>query len=230
MTPPAIVARARQVGLDLIAIADHNSAGNVGAVKAAARGSGLEVLAGMEVETREGVHVLCLFDESGPLGALEQQVHAHLPLRENDPALFGPQPLLDEQGQVVGECTRLLLTAADLSLSQVCRAAADLGGLAIPSHVDRKAYGLLGVLGMLPADLELAALEISPRLTAQAACRQYPSLRGKVLLGGSDAHRLEQMGQPHTLFRLQAPTVGELRLALRGEQGRGCLGLEGGTA
>ncbi|MBN1934335.1 MAG: PHP domain-containing protein, partial [Anaerolineae bacterium] len=62
MIPPLIVQQALEMGLDAIAITDHNCAANVSAVIEAARDSGLIVLPGMEVQSREEVHLLCLFD------------------------------------------------------------------------------------------------------------------------------------------------------------------------
>ena len=50
------------MGLDVIAIADHNSAENVRAVIEAALSSALKVLPGIECESVEGVHVLTVFD------------------------------------------------------------------------------------------------------------------------------------------------------------------------
>ena len=62
MIPSLIVKRARDLGLGLIAITDHNSVENVEAVQRAAHGSGVTVLPGMELQTQEEAHVLCLFD------------------------------------------------------------------------------------------------------------------------------------------------------------------------
>ena len=50
MIPPLIVRRALALGLDWIAVTDHNAAANVRAVMQAAEGSGLAVSPGMEVE------------------------------------------------------------------------------------------------------------------------------------------------------------------------------------
>jgi len=47
MIPPLIVRRAVELGLDLIAITDHNTAENVEAVQQAAAAVGLVVLSGM---------------------------------------------------------------------------------------------------------------------------------------------------------------------------------------
>ena len=53
MLPPLIVERALALGLGLIAVTDHNTACNAGAVWRAAQGTGLAVWPGLEVQTRE---------------------------------------------------------------------------------------------------------------------------------------------------------------------------------
>src|SRR5512143_837755 len=62
MIPPVIVEGALQKNINLIAITDHNTTSNISAVMEAAKGTGLSIVAGMELQTREEVHVLCLFD------------------------------------------------------------------------------------------------------------------------------------------------------------------------
>ena len=62
MLPEFILERAQELGLNLIAVTDHNSAENAAAMMTAAKGTGITVLPGMEVQTREEVHLLCLFD------------------------------------------------------------------------------------------------------------------------------------------------------------------------
>ena len=60
MTPNNIVNMSLLKGLDVIAVTDHNSCGNVRAVQKAAEGR-LLVIPGMEIETSEEVHILGLF-------------------------------------------------------------------------------------------------------------------------------------------------------------------------
>ncbi|HHE71657.1 MAG TPA: PHP domain-containing protein, partial [Chloroflexi bacterium] len=62
MIPPLIVAEALRKGLDILAITDHNATANAPAVRQAAEGTPLTVLLGMELQTREEVDVLCLFE------------------------------------------------------------------------------------------------------------------------------------------------------------------------
>ena len=62
MTPNNIVNMSIIKGLDMIAVTDHNSCGNVRAVMEVA-GDRLLVIPGMEVETSEEVHVVCYFPD-----------------------------------------------------------------------------------------------------------------------------------------------------------------------
>ena len=58
MIPPLIVEEALLKGIQWIAITDHNASANAAAVMTAARDTGLIVLPGMELQTREEVHLL----------------------------------------------------------------------------------------------------------------------------------------------------------------------------
>ncbi|HNH06460.1 MAG TPA: PHP domain-containing protein, partial [Anaerolineales bacterium] len=57
MIPPLIVQEALERQIDIIAITDHNASANVAAVQKAAHGTTLHVFGGMEVQTREDVHL-----------------------------------------------------------------------------------------------------------------------------------------------------------------------------
>ena len=62
MTPNLIVEKAKSIGIDAICICDHNSSENVAAIKKTGVEKGLEVFCGMEVNSREEVHILAIFD------------------------------------------------------------------------------------------------------------------------------------------------------------------------
>jgi predicted metal-dependent phosphoesterase TrpH len=88
MIPPLIVDEALRKGIQIIAITDHNATANVKAVQKAAEGSGLVVLGGMELQTKEEVHLLCLFEENETLEAWQKIVDQALPNQENNPDFF----------------------------------------------------------------------------------------------------------------------------------------------
>jgi len=222
MTPPNIAARARELGLGLIAVTDHHSVENVAAVMGAAAPRGPAVLAGMEVQTREGVHVLCLFRDLDAAHAWQAWIWAHLPDLPNREAFFGVQRVVDARGVLLDTNRRLLQTSVDLGFEQVLDRAAASGVLALPAHVDRPRYSLFANLGMLPAGVSLAGAEISRHLSAAEARRRFPALRDLALLQSGDAHRLSEMIRA-TRLRLAQPTLAEVRRALRADAGRAVL-------
>ncbi|MBU0574791.1 MAG: PHP domain-containing protein [Proteobacteria bacterium] len=219
MIPPHLVRRALDLGLELIAVTDHNAAENCAAVIQAAAGTGLTVLPGMEVQTSEEVHVLCWFDTVEQALTWQGIVFNHLPKRNNPEEVFGAQYVVDAGGDYLRTETQLLLTSTDLTLSQVIKRVQALGGLAVPAHVDRPSFSLLANLGFVPADLQAPALELS-RLTDPAeAVVRWPDLAHWPLIRGSDTHRLSEMAPSLRLY-LDDTTLAEMALALAGQDGR----------
>jgi hypothetical protein len=217
MIPPLIVAEALSRGIQLLAITDHNASANAAAVMLAARGTDLSVLPGMELQTREEVHLLCLFDHLEQLAAWQATVDVLLPNLPNNIEFFGEQFVVDEQGEFIRREERLLLNSVDIELEHAAEQVTALGGLAIPAHVDRKANGLIEILGLIPPGF--TALEISRHTQPHAALQKYPQLKGHALLQSGDVHLLDGfLGT--TEFELEEPTIAEIRLALSASKGR----------
>jgi PHP family Zn ribbon phosphoesterase len=222
MIPPLIVREALENKIDLIAVTDHNASANAGAVQKAAAGTGLTVLPGMELQTREEVHLLCLFDTLAQLESWQALVNAHMPPIENNIEYFGEQFIVDETGEFIRRETQLLVTSANLSLKEAVQGVSRLGGIAIPAHVNRKAFSLIANLGFVPPDLPIDALEISRRLSPADAREKFPQLRNFTLIQNGDVHHPDQFLGVN-VFKLAAPTVAELKLALRNAHGRSLL-------
>ncbi|MHB8996372.1 MAG: PHP domain-containing protein [Armatimonadota bacterium] len=210
MLPPAVLLMAEQRGVTTVGIVDHSSAGNAAAFFEAAEAFEVQVLAGLEIESAEGVHLLALFDNLDAAQTMQEQVWAHLPERENRPEILGPQWLVDEYGEVIGEERRLLATATDLTVEQIADATHESEGLSIAAHIDRRSNGLLPTLGLLPPRLQVDLLELSRHVPVEEACRKWPELVGRPLLHGSDAHYLDDIGAtvtrvPEELARPSGP-------------------------
>lgn len=212
MVPGAIVRRARQLGLDMIGICDHNSAENAAAVATAGRSESVCVVPGIEITSREEVHILGLFETGRQLMGMQAVVHENLS-GENDEEAFGPQTIVDPWDRPVGVNRKLLIGATELTLEQVVDAVHDFGGLAVAAHVDRPSFGLIGQLGLVPEGLALDALEVSPQ-APRKPWDHFP------VITSSDAHRLEDIGKGCTCFFAEEGSVGEIGKALRAEDGR----------
>ena len=62
MSPINIVLKAKERGLDIIAIADHNAIANVKVAMEVGNAFDVVVVPAIELQTSEDVHVLCLFE------------------------------------------------------------------------------------------------------------------------------------------------------------------------
>lgn len=216
MIPPLIVQEALERQINIIAITDHNASANVAAVQKAADGTGLTVLPGMEVQTREDVHLLCLFASLADLESWQRKVDLSLPDSLNQPEHFGEQYIVDENGEYLRTEDRLLLTATEFSIEEVIQHVAKLGGFVIPAHVDRKSFGLFPTLGFLADWWNFPALEISRHITAEALHEKFPSSRNHPLIQSGDVHRLNEfLGT--TFFELEEPTLNEIYQAFLGQ-------------
>ncbi len=219
MIPPLIVQRARQLGLEVIAITDHNAAHNVEAVLEAAANTGLTVLPGMEVQSREEVHLVCLFDVLEQVLAWQDRVFAALPDQENDEDFFGAQFVVDATGDYRHTERRLLSTSTGLTVEQVVADVQALGGIVLPAHVDRPSFSLIGNLGFVPPGLPIAGVELSRCANMTEVARRFPQLASYGKFVSGDAHRLEEM-TARTMLKVKAPTVTEVASALAGRDGR----------
>jgi PHP family Zn ribbon phosphoesterase len=219
MIPPLIVDEALQRGIILIAITDHNASANIRSVQQAAEGTGLVVLPGMELQTREEVHVLCLFDNEEQIEEWQRIVsHSLLPI-ENRIDYFGEQFVVDSSGEFIRRESQLLLTSTDLTFDKACELVHNLGGLFIPAHVDRPAFGLIANLGFVPAGVQVDALEFSRHMNMKMATMKFPQVSGFPALQDGDAHRLNEFLGVN-VFTFESPGIAEIRLSLRNEAGR----------
>jgi len=218
MSPRRIAEEAKRKSLDILGVCDHNSAENAAAVSETAGRAGIRVFPGLEITTREEVHLLALFESIDSALSMQEEVYGHL-AGENDETAFGRQVIADAEDEVVGFEAKFLLGAVTLSLGSVVESIHALRGLAIAAHVDRRAFGLIGQLGFVPQGLALDALEISPRLAREEARDKVAS--DLPLVRGSDAHKLQEIGTATTSFFLEDPAIGEVRKALLGVEGRG---------
>jgi 3',5'-nucleoside bisphosphate phosphatase len=220
MRPPAIVARAIAEGLAMIAVCDHNSAGNAAAVQEAA-GDGLTVLAGMEITSAEECHVVGLFPAAAAAEAAGAEIAGSLPAADEDyAAFFGEQLVLAADGTPAGEEHAALAMATALGIGEVVDLVHRHGGLAVAAHIDRRSFGVIGQLGLFPHEAGFDAVELSrhvaPGSEAENAFREH----GLPILHSSDSHYPDDIGCVRTMLTVAAPTFAELALALRGEDGR----------
>lgn len=188
MTPNNIVNMAIIKGLDMIAVTDHNTTGNLPAVfDAAKNSSGICIVPGIEINTSEEVHVLAYFGKLSDAMALSDEIYKYLPEIENNPRFFGEQTIMDGEDNIIGEEKKLLLSPLTLDIDETVALIRKHRGVPVPAHIDKTSNGIVQVLGFIPENLGIKTVEISKRGIESSFALYDKCLN---ILSSSDAHML----------------------------------------
>ncbi len=214
MSPDNIISKAKEMHLDIIGITDHNSTRQCMVVNRMGAETGITVLLGAEVTTKEEVHCLAFFETEIQLNNFQTYLDDHLPNIQNDVNRFGYQVAVDEENNIVYTEERLLISALDQTIEQVEAKVHSLQGLFIPAHIDKSRFGVIQQLGFLPPDLKVDALEISPFCDQNSFLKTHGELCNYIFISGSDAHYVQQIGSRVTSFEIAIPCFKQIRDAL----------------
>jgi PHP family Zn ribbon phosphoesterase len=187
-------------GLQLIALTDHNSAKNCPAFISAAKKAGINAIAGMEINTAEEVHAVCLFPELENAMRFDAYVYENLMDIKNEPAIFGEQLMLDEHDCVVGTVEKLLINATSISFFDLAGLMHAYGGLYFPAHIDKSSLSLISNLGFVPPDIHMDAYELKDKSQREALEQSNPPLKNIPLLTNSDAHYLWDISEAENIL------------------------------
>ena len=203
-TPNNLAGMGMLAGLGLMALTDHNSSKNCPAFFKAAEKVGIIPVAGMELETSEDVHVVCLFPTlEDALNFDEVVASRRLPIK-NKPEVYGEQTIMDEDDNVIGSEELLLVVATTIPLDEVCGLCDSHNGVCYPAHVDRQSNGIISILGDIPPDLPFSCAELHDLSLADELSAKYPTLSRLMLLSSSDAHRLEDINDARHYIELDS--------------------------
>jgi len=207
---------AQERGIELVGITEHNDVSWMEPLRYAAQGLGIHLLPGFEIESSEGIHVLCLFDPETSVESLEDTL-AQLGLTKEKRAtkkrleLRADREFSELVAFVQDECRGICIAA---------HADSDKGLLNFGSggaRADRwKCADLLAVQISRPAD------ELPPGLRAIAVNDDPTYQRDKppACLLTSDARSFAEIGAKATWLKLDRIGVDGLRQAFLDPESR----------
>lgn len=216
MGAPDIISKVKEQKLNAIAVTDHNIASNYPALADAAKKlfPDLLVIPGVEVQTVEDIHVVALFPDYSHALEFQKWLHMGLPEIKNAPEIFGDQFIIDQENSIIGEFDILLIQGVSYSIDEVLDKIRSSGGLSILAHIDRPSFSYPSVLGPVPNDLRVDALEISKNVDAKGEmeyCRSYPD---RIFVRSSDAHCLRDINAEYsTTFHIEEMSFTEIAKA-----------------
>lgn len=215
MTPLRIVEKTASLGLNIIAVCDHNSMENAEVTRKLAKGKGINAVPGLEITSSEEVHIIGLFRGIDHALKMQGVVYEKLQPGENDENAFGMQVIVDEHEEVLGFNKRLLIGSTNLSVNQIIDIIHSFEGIAIAAHIDREGFGIIGHLGFIPSGLKLDALEISSNVSVEEARERFKEYSHIPWIRSSDAHKLDDIGKVSTGLFMEHATFDELTLTLK---------------
>lgn len=200
-TPANIAGMATLCGLNIVALTDHNTTKNCPAFFAAAKKYGIIPVAGMELTTSEDIHVVCLFETLEDAMRFDEFVASRRAGVKNRPEIFGRQPVVDENNEILYEEDELLLYATAISIDEVPSAVRKFGGVCYPAHIDRDANGIIAVLGDIPPDHEFDYFELHSGERIDEFSEKYGIAKERFIIS-SDAHYLTDLRDKEFYFEL----------------------------
>lgn len=193
MTPYNLVNMAKLLGLDIIALTDHNSSQNCRAAIEVGNEIGLTVVPGMELCTSEEVHVVCLFADVKNAEAFSEFVLSTVPPIKNRSDIFGEQFIMDSRDNILGSQELLLTTASGISVENAVETVKKFGGVCYPAHINRSSYSVISNLGMITEEMSFKAVEMTENADKNGYMNKYPIIGDMSVFVSSDAHYLENM-------------------------------------
>lgn len=187
MTPGLIAVQAMEKNIDILALTDHNSGLNLPPFAELCELCGIIPIFGLEVNTIEEVHVVCLFEQLKDALAFSSYVEFLLPDIKNIPTKIGDQLIVNSEGETIGTFDKTLIGTCGISFYDLVEEVLSRDGLVIPAHIDRPAYSAISNLGFLP-ELPYSAVEM---VNVNLNIDVY----GKTIITGSDAHCFEAIGK-----------------------------------
>lgn len=207
MSPGVIVKRALEAGMGGIAITDHQSARNAPAVAECAKRAGLKCLYGLEVCTAEEVHTLALFDTVEQSAEMTQWIYDAMPKRVNDPDVFGDQPVVTWDDDIIDMEWRILALGCRRTIPEVSEKCRSIGGIYVAAHIDRPNFSVYSQLGGIPEGC-FDAVEFSR--TADESV-WTPKASGYTVIRSSDAHNADDIAKVWTEISADDLTVAILK-------------------
>ena len=214
MTPANIAGMAMLKGLDVIALTDHNTCRNCPALLAAAAEYGVLAIPGMEINTSEEVHAVCLFETLEAALDFDAYVYARLVPFPNNEAIFGKQQIYNENDEVCGTEPNLLINATTISFDELWPLVRSFGGVMFPAHIDKTANSLIANLGFIPPDSRFTTAEVKDLTKLHRLKKENPYLDGCRIISNSDAHYLEHINEPELRLSVRERSVGGVLAAL----------------
>ena len=215
MTPANIAGMAFLKELDIIALTDHNSCKNCTPFIKCCKKYGLLAIPGMEINTEEEIHAVCLFPTLEASIEFDKYVYSKLPNIKNNVDIYGHQYIVDENDNIIDEVPNLLINATTISIINLKSIVSEFNGVCFPAHIDKSSYSILSVLGSVPEECNFNTFEFSKVQLIDKVLSQEKNIEKANILTNSDAHYLWDISEKYNYIELKNKSIKDLFYFIR---------------
>ncbi|QVK18729.1 PHP domain-containing protein [Mycoplasmatota bacterium] len=204
-------------GLDIIAITDHNSAKNIEVAINISQNKDLIIIPGIEVETYEGIHMVCYFKTLEDIKLFDELLYQNIPEIPNKEDLWGQQLILDINDNTIDKEAKMLINSTRLKLNELIDLVRSFNGLIFTAHINRYSNSILTVLGFIPENIDIDGIEINANDSIDNFKNKDLFSKFRVIQN-SDAHYLGDISEKTNSINLREKSIDAFFDYFRGEK------------
>ncbi len=198
MSPKNVINCLLKNNIKIAAISDHNSIKNIDSYINLGNKNGICIFPAMEIQTEEEIHCVVIFPDFSIAKLWQNWIDQVLPKVPLNPEIFGDQPIIDEDENIIELAENLLSISLPISFTQLEKKAFNDNLIFFPAHINDSSYSLISQLGFIPDDHLFKISEISKKTDLNEFSTIYSNI---IFITNSDAHYPEQIGLRYNIIK-----------------------------
>ncbi|MFN3411120.1 MAG: PHP domain-containing protein [Exilispira sp.] len=191
MSPKNVISALLNKNIRIASITDHNSIKNSKAYINFGLKNGICIFPGCEIQTEEEIHLVVIFYNLTIAQKWQNWIDQIIPKIKLDPDLFGDEPIVDEEENILELPEYLYSVSLPVSFDELEKKALEDNLIFFPSHINASSNSIISQLGFFPQSHLFTIAEITNEKDYDLFTESNPEL---ILITNSDAHYLNQIG------------------------------------
>lgn len=191
MGPKNVINRLSEININIAAISDHNSMKNCDSFIKIGQKNGLCIFPAMEVQSEEEIHSIVIFPDIQTANNFQNWIDSIIPIIPLNSEIFGDQPIVDEDENIVDLPGNLLSISIPESFNQIEKKAFEMNLLFFPAHINSSSFSIISQIGFIPENHLFKIAEVNKQSDIEEISTLHPEI---IFITNSDAHYLDQIG------------------------------------
>ena len=194
MGPKNVINSLKKNNISISSITDHNSIFNFPSFFINGIKNKILFFPGIEIQTLEEIHIIVIFPTFLEAINFYKKIEQFINNIKADYDIFGDQPIVDEEENIIKEEEKLIIQSINLSIDDIVKEANKLNLIYFPAHIFDDSFSIISQIGFIPDNIEIPIIEISQKNQIE----KIDKIKKKFsIITNSDAHYLNQIGKKY---------------------------------